>query len=81
MENPYSTSALIIGLTQIVKMNNCPSQLLPIVAVILGAVIHPAVSMNWTIQNIAFGAFLGLTTTGIIDFGTKTIEKITSKNE
>jgi len=79
MENSYSTATVIIGLVQIAKMNNCPSRLLPIVSVVLGAVIHPAVSGDWSIQNIAYGVFLGLTTTGLVDFGTKAIEKITDK--
>ncbi len=78
MENPYSTAAVIIGITQIAKMNGVPSRILPIIAAILGGIIHPAVSNDFTIPNVFYGVFLGLTTTGLINFGVDKIKKITS---
>lgn len=79
MENPYSTVAVIIGLTQIAKMNGCPSSLLPLLAAALGGLIHPVVSIDYTYQNIFYGIFLGLTTTGIINFAKDQTKKIIKK--
>ena len=57
---------LIIGLAQIAKKLSLPSKYLPLLSVVLGALIVPALN-GFGVVNVLAGAAYGLVVTGVVD--------------
>ena len=75
IETSVLIAGVITGLTACVKQIGCPSQWLPIVAVVIGGVLGYLI-MGHDVVSVVTGLFTGLVTQGLVSRVDHVVEKI-----
>lgn len=77
-ENTFTVTGFVLGATEMAKKLGVPSKFLPIVAVVVGAVVNPIVAGQVTAMEVLGGAFIGMTTSGVVSLADRKVEKYTT---